>query len=98
MCASSQRSPDAVAVLSYMIESATYYNEASVHASVDAGRARFVYLVSIFFTPPSKFAFYTWDVWARRGWRASGVNWVNVVVGYKRSCQKTHGDVHKTPA
>jgi hypothetical protein len=31
-----------------MIESATYYNEASVHASVDAGRARFVYLVSLF--------------------------------------------------
>ena len=47
MCASSQRSPDAVAVLSYMMESATYYNEASVHASVDAGRARFVYLVSL---------------------------------------------------
>jgi hypothetical protein len=31
-----------------MMESATYYNEASVHASVDAGWARFVYLVSLF--------------------------------------------------
>jgi hypothetical protein len=31
-----------------MMESATYYNEVSVHTSVDAGWARFVYLVSLF--------------------------------------------------
>lgn len=44
-CAS--RGTDAVAVLSYLIESATYYNEAA-HASVNADKARFVYLASLF--------------------------------------------------
>jgi hypothetical protein len=39
---------DAIAVLSYLMESATYYNESSVFASVDAGKARFVYLASLF--------------------------------------------------
>lgn len=44
-CAS--RGTDAVAVLSYLMESATYYNELS-HASVNADKARFVYLASLF--------------------------------------------------
>jgi hypothetical protein len=44
-CAS--RGTDAVAVLSYLMESATYYNELS-HASVNANKARFVYLASLF--------------------------------------------------
>ena len=38
---------DAIAVLSYLMESATYYNESSVFASVDASKARFVYLASL---------------------------------------------------
>jgi hypothetical protein len=44
-CAS--RGTHAVAVLSYLMESATYYNEAS-HASVNADKARFVYLLCLF--------------------------------------------------
>jgi hypothetical protein len=39
---------DAIAVLSYLMESATHYNESSVFASVDAGKASFVYLASLF--------------------------------------------------
>ena len=39
---------DAIAVLSYLMESATYYHESSVFASVDAGKASFVYLASLF--------------------------------------------------
>jgi len=43
------RSPqtEAIAALSYLVEAAAYYNEASVHASVHVGRARFVYLTSL---------------------------------------------------
>jgi hypothetical protein len=39
---------DAIAVLSYLMESASYYHESSVFASVDAGKAGFVYLASLF--------------------------------------------------
>jgi len=45
--ASASRATHAVAVLSYLMESATYYNE-FLHASVNADKARFVYLVSLF--------------------------------------------------
>jgi hypothetical protein len=44
----SRSSPtDAIAALSYLVETAAYYNEASVHASVHVGKARFVYLTSL---------------------------------------------------
>lgn len=39
---------DAIAVLSYLTESAAYYNESSFLTGVDAGKARFVYLSSLF--------------------------------------------------
>jgi hypothetical protein len=43
------RSPptDAIAALSYLVEAAAYYNEASVHNSVHVGKASFVYLTSL---------------------------------------------------
>ena len=44
--ACSSPATDATAVLSYLMESATYYNEASLK-SVHAHKARFVYLVSL---------------------------------------------------